>query len=116
MIIPKRLSAPIIAVAAVGLFFVQPVRALTAIAQPHVKCIEHASIGAVQPIGHQLWQRYHSGRRDYHRGWRGYSRPSLKYNHYRSFFGYGGVDKTWRRYGYYPWGGSEPCANCPAFK
>jgi hypothetical protein len=113
---PKQLTLLAAAGVAASLFLAQPAGALTAIAQPYLISIDQTRVDAVQPIGHRRWHGYRGGWRGYRRGWRGYSRPWRRYGYNRPWRKYGylpGVDKTWRRYGYYPWGGYEPCANCP---
>jgi hypothetical protein len=119
MVSPKQLILLAAAGVAASLFLAQPARALTAITQPYAISIDQGPVAAVQPIGHRRWHGYRGGWHGYRRGWRGYYRPWRRYGYYRSWRRYGylpGVDMTWRRYGYYPWGGYEPCANCPAFK
>ena len=133
MVSPKQLTLLAAAGVAASLFLAQPARALTAITQPYAISIDQGPVAAVQPIGHRRWHGYRGGWHGYRRGWRGYYRPWWRYGYYRPWWRYGyyrpwwrygyyrpwrrylpGVDMTWRRYGYYPWGGYEPCANCPS--
>jgi hypothetical protein len=109
MVSPKQLTLLAAAGVAASLFLAQPAGALTAIAQPYLISIDQGRVEA-EPIGHRRWHGYRGGWRSHRRGWRGNYRPWRRYGHLP------GVDMTWRRYGYYPWGGYEPCANCPAFK
>ena len=116
---PKQLTLLAAAGVAASLFLAHPARALTAIAQPYLINIDQGPADAMQPIAHR---RCH-GHRD---GWRGcrnggsrdYYRPSRASGFYKPWQRYSGLP-YWRRFPalpYKPWGGYEPCVNCPAFK
>jgi len=82
----------------------QPARALTLIAQSYLVSSWDGG-NAVKPIGRRRCYTYRDGRR-VHRPCapRGYRKPKQKSGSYG----------TTQRSGYdKPWGGYEPCANCP---
>jgi hypothetical protein len=100
----KQLTLLAASVIAAGLFLAQPARALTLIAQSYLVSSWDGG-NAVKPIGRRRCYTYRDGRR-VHRPCapRGYRKPKQKSGSYG----------TTQRSGYdKPWGGYEPCANCP---
>jgi hypothetical protein len=91
-------------VVAAGLIPAQPARALTVIAQSYLVS-SWDGVNAVKPIGQRRCYTYRDGRR-VHRpcGSRGYHRPKRKS---------GSHGNTQSSSSNKPWGGYEPCANCP---
>ncbi len=99
----KQLTLLAAAGVAASLVLAQPARALTAIAQPYLNS-SWERVDAVQPIKQRRCYGYRDGRRVY--------RPcaSRSNNKRKRMSGY----STSRQSGpYKPWGGYEPCANCP---
>src|SRR4051794_6052237 len=108
MVTPKRPPLLTVVAAAAALFLAQPERALTAIAQPYLISIDQGLGKAMQPIKHSRCHVYrYREHRKRHCGSRVNHKPK----------GNAGSYKPPRRSGYHkPWGGHEPCANCPAAK
>ena len=104
MITPKRLTVLAASLVATGLFLAQPTRASTTMVHPGL-VDRWEGIDVVQPIGQRRCYAYREGRRVYRPcAPRGYQKPRRKSGSYG----------TSQRSGYNkPWGGYEPCANCP---
>jgi hypothetical protein len=104
MITPKQLMVLAAPSVAAGFFLAQPACALTTIAHPYL--VESwEDVDVVQPIAQRRCYTYRDGRRVYRPcAPRGYQKPKRKSRSYG----------TTKRSGYdKPWGGYEPCANCP---
>ena len=105
----KRMTLLAAAAVVAGLFLAQPARALTAIAQPYLISIDQGRGEAMQPIKHSRCHGYRDG------GHGTYRHCGSRVNHKPK--GNSGSYQPSRRSGYHkPWGGHEPCANCPAAK
>src|SRR5262245_28980456 len=105
MITHIRLSILIIPLAGASLFPAQPAPALQGMAQPHLGSSWEDS-GVVQLIGQRRCYGYRDGRRVY--------RPCPPRSHYKPKRKSGSYGTTQSTGGYHkPWGGHEPCANCP---
>ena len=98
---PKQLIVLAISIVAAYLL-AQPAPALTAVAQPNL-ANNHESV--IQTIGQRRCYRYRDGRRVYHPC---AARSTHKHKPRSGSYG------TRQGSGYVkPWGGYEPCANCP---
>jgi len=104
MITPKQLTVLTASFIATGLSLAQPAGALTTIAHPDLVG-SWEGVDAVQPIAQRRCYSYRDGRRVY--------RPCAPRSYQKSKRKSGSYG-TSQRSGYNkPWGGYEPCANCP---
>src|SRR5262245_9993719 len=104
MIAPRLETVLVISLVAAGMFLAKPSPALSAMAQPSLVS-SREGVNAVQPVGQRRCYAYRDGRRVY--------RPCAHGNdrkHKRKPGSYGATQSTGS---HRPWGGHEPCANCP---
>jgi hypothetical protein len=87
----KGLSVLAAAIAVAGLFAAQPVRAMTATAQPHPIGFDLGWANRLENIGHRRgWYGYRQGYyRPWRRGWFGYGYPRYAYGYDYPYYGYG---------------------------
>ena len=121
---PARLTLLAAAFAAMGMFAVPSVQAMTAVAQPHLVKVDIPSTASAETVGYRRGYRgYRGGYRGYRGGYRGYRgyrrgygyrRPYNRYYggyarnyyrpYYRPYYGYGYGNPYGYGYGYgYPY-------------